>query len=129
MDSNIRSVVKTALSGVAGITGGIYYGRTYETPGTPYVVFSEFAGSSFRDTVDSYEEIYIQFSCFDKAVNPKAIETIANSIYDTLDGGSLVFTNYWCMSCLGMRRPFLGPVDDQQYWQVITEIRLRLEKK
>ena len=128
MDSNIRSVVKTALSGVSGITGGIYYGRTYETPTTPYVVFSEFAGSSIRDTETDYEEIFIQFSCFDKAVNPKAIETIANSIYDALDGTSLVFTSYYTLYCYGMRRPFIGPGDDQ-YWQMITEIKLILEKK
>jgi hypothetical protein len=128
MDSNIRSVVKTALSGVSGITGGIYYGRTYETPTDPYVVFFEFSNSSFRDTEKTYEEIFIQFSCFDKAVNPKAIETIANSIYDTLNGASLVFTNYNCFSCLGWRRPFVLVADDQ-YWQMITEIRLWLEPK
>jgi len=128
VDSNIRSVVKTALSGVAGITGGIYYGRTYETPGDPYVVFFEFAGRTFRDTEKSYEEIFLQFSCFDKAVNPIVIETIANSIYDTLNGASLVFTNYNCFSCLGWRRPFVQVADDQ-YWQMITEIRLWLEKK
>ena len=128
MDSNIRSVVKTALSGVSGITGGIYYGRTYETPTDPYVVFTEFAGSSSRDTEIEYEEIFIQFSCFDLAVNPKAIETIANSIYDTLNGASLVFTNYYCVSCLGVRRPFVL-VSDDQYWQMITEIRLIIEAK
>jgi hypothetical protein len=128
MDSNIRSVVKTALSGVSGITGGIHYGRTYETPGDPYVVFFEFSNSSFRDTEKTYEEIFIQFSCFDKAVNPIAIETIANSIYSTLDGASLSFTNYYCMSCLGVRRPFVL-VGDDQYWQMITEIRLKLEPK
>ncbi len=128
MDSNVRSVVKTALSGVSGITGGIYYGRTYKTPTDPYVVFFEYAGSSNRDTEDEYEEIFIQFSCFDKAVNPIAIETIANSIYDALNGASLVFTNYWCMSCLGVRRPFVQVADDQ-YWQMITEIKLVLEIK
>ncbi len=128
MDSNIRSVVKTALSGVSGITGGIFYGRTYETPTKPYVVFAEFAGSSFRDTEIEYEEIFIQFSCFDKANNPKAIETIANSIYDTLDGASLVYTSFWDVSTLGFRRPFLGPTDDQ-YWQIITEIKLIIEAK
>jgi len=128
VDSNIRSVVKTALSGVSGITGGIFYGRTYETPGTPYVVFFEFAGSSFRDTENSYEEIFVQFSCFDKAVNPKAIETIANSIYDTLDGASLTYTSFEDVSTLGFRRPFLGPGDDQ-YWQIITEIGLIIEAK
>lgn len=128
MDANIRAVLKTALSGVGGITGGIYYGRTYETPTSPYVVYVEFSNTTYRDTIKSYEEIYIQFSCFDKAVNPIAIETIANSIYDALDGASLVFTNYWCASCLGWRRPFVQVADDQ-YWQMITEIRLRLEKK
>ena len=128
MDSNVRSVVKTALSGVSGITGGIYYGRTYETPTDPYVVFFEYAGSSNRDTEISYEEIFIQFSCFDKAVNPIAIETIANSIYDTLDGASLVFTNYYTLYCYGVRRPFVLVADDQ-YWQMVTEVKLILEKK
>jgi hypothetical protein len=128
MDSNIREKLVTALNGVSDITGGIHYMRTYETPGTPYVVFFEFAGSSFRDTVDVYEETFIQFSCFDKAVNPIAIETIANNIYNALDGSSLTLTNYECLSLLGWRRPF-AQVTDDQYWQMILEVRLKLQKK
>ena len=127
MDANIRAGIVTGLSGI-NPAGGIHSAQTMETPGTPYVVFFVFANNSYRDTVDEFEEYFVQFSTFDKDINPIAAEVIANSIYDALNGATLTFTNYWCSSCLGVRRPFIVS-GGEAYWNVVCEIRLRLQKK
>lgn len=128
MDLNVRTQLVSALSGVSGITGGIHFGRTYEKVATPYVVFNVISSSTFTDTTDSYEEIYIQFSAFDNTDSPNTIETIGNDIYNALDGTTLTMNNYYLLGIFGVRRPILKP-EDEQYWQCITEFRLRIQKK
>lgn len=128
MHKQLRTNIVTALGGVSGITGGIWFGRTKETPSLPYAVIHQITNGTYIDTVDSFEEYLLQISVWDKAVDPSAIETIANDIYDALDGATFSLNDYYLLICKGQRRPRLLPEDDY-YWHCFIEFKINLQKK
>ncbi len=134
MDSQIRARIHTLINGVTNLTGKVFYGRATDNIVPLYCVYEVVAHLSEKDTEDSYDTYWIQFSVFDDDIKPNDAETAAKAVRDALDGSEASWasmTRYTIVAidCVKPIRTIPDPDPLSKYWQVIVEFKLKLTIK
>ena len=129
MEIEIRQKIVTALAGVSGITGGIHFDITGDSPSTPYVRFWTVAEETTRDTTKEYLTMWIQFDVIEDSKSPANVETIGNDIFDALEGNALAdMTNWTSTHIYCLHRPIVSALD-QNKWMSFINTKFEFEHK
>ena len=128
--TNTFTVVLASTTEQEYTTGGtvrrlanFYYEAPQGIP-FPYNVFSIYADNyTFSSSTDT-EEIYIQFSLYDKR-DVTYISTLESGLIDLFDGASLTFSNYTQISLTRKSKRYSR--DEDKIYQTIIEYRIVMQ--
>ena len=134
MDLQIREEIHTLVNGITNLTGKVFHGRATDNIAPLYCVYGTVAHLAEKDTEDSYDTYWIQFSVFDDDIKSNDAETAAKAIRDALDGseaswGSMDRYTIVSIDCVKPIRTIPDPDPLSKYWQVIVEFKLKLTIK
>ena len=134
MDAQIKARIHTLINGITNLTGKVFYGRATDNLSPLYCVYSVTAHLSEKDTENSYDTYWLQFSVFDDDTNPTDAETAAKAVRDALDASEAswaAMTRYTIISidCVKPVRTIPDPDPLSKYWQAMVEFKLKLQIK
>ena len=132
MDQQIKTNIHTKINGITNLTGKVFYGKAPDNKTPPYCVYETVAMIAEKDTANSYDTYWLQFSVFDDDVNPTDAETAGKAIRDALDAseGSWASMTRYTITSIDCIKPIKTMTDiDGKYWIVIVEFKLKLQIK
>ncbi len=132
MDQEIKARIHTLLNGITNIAGKIFYGKPTDNITPLYCVYGTTAMLAEKDTENSYDTYWLQFSVFDDDTNPTDAETAGKAIRDALDASEASWASMtrYTITSIDCTKPIRTIPDiDGSYWQVIVEFKLKLQIK
>jgi len=132
MDQQLKTRIHTLINGITNLTGKIFYGKPTDNIAPLYCVYETVALLAEKDTENSYDTYWLQFSVFDDDVNPTDAETAGKAIRDALDASEASWASMtrYTITSIDCIKPIRTIADiDGSYWQVIVEFKLKLTIK
>ena len=119
--------LRTAIAGktITGLTGGLWYleasGKSF-----PYAVFSFISNPSSRDSVNNFEDYYLQINLYD--TDGSRIETTRKTITDVFDDSEASFSlaNYHFER---IERQFSRALKVDKVYQIVIQYKIELTHK